>query len=78
MALAHEVVEPLLILDDLAARKAAEQFGFPIIGTLGILEEAKLQGVLKEIRPILDELKQVNFRVSKVLEEYVLHRVGEL
>jgi predicted nucleic acid-binding protein len=61
-------VEPLLILDDLAARKAAEQFGFPIIGTLGILEEAKLQGVLKEIRPILDELKQVNFRVSKVLE----------
>lgn len=78
LALAHEVANPLLILDDLAARKIAEKLGFPIIGTLGVLEEAKMQGILPEVRPLLDALKRVNFRISKFLEESVLRRAGEL
>ncbi|MBC7891471.1 MAG: DUF3368 domain-containing protein [Sphingobacteriaceae bacterium] len=78
LALAHEVWEPLLILDDLAARKVAEKLNFPIIGTLGVLEEAKAQGIIPAVRPLLEALKAVNFRISKVLEDRVLARVGEL
>ncbi len=78
IALAREVNEPLLVLDDLAARKFAERLGLRMIGTLGILEDAKSKGIVPEVRPLLDALKRVNFRVSKTLEERVLHRTGEL
>jgi predicted nucleic acid-binding protein len=37
MALANEVISPLLILDDLAARKLAEQLQMPFTGTIGVL-----------------------------------------
>jgi len=78
IALAREVSEPLLVLDDLAARKFAERLGLRIIGTLGILEDAKIRGIVPEVKPLLDALKRVNFRVSKTLEERVLRKAGEL
>jgi len=59
-------------------RKVAEKLNFPIIGTLGILEEAKAQGIIPAVRPLLKALKAVNFRISKVLEDRVLAQAGEL
>ncbi len=40
IALASEVAEPLLLVDDGEARRAAAHYGIPVIGTLGVLRKA--------------------------------------
>ena len=42
IALALELDDCLLIIDDLKGRKYASQIGIPIIGTIGIIVDAKL------------------------------------
>ncbi len=44
IALALELDDCLLIIDDLKGRKYASQIGIPIIGTIGIIVDAKLAG----------------------------------
>jgi predicted nucleic acid-binding protein len=43
IALAMEIENALLIIDDLKARKEAKRLGFPVTGTLGVLYAAKLK-----------------------------------
>lgn len=42
------------IIDDLRGRRAATALGVPIIGTLGILISATLQGMIPAARPIVE------------------------
>src|SRR2546422_355108 len=44
IALALECKDPLIIIDDIKGRKIAEELGFMITGTLGVLIEGKKQG----------------------------------
>lgn len=46
----------LLISDDKQARSAAKRLGVSVIGTIGVLVQAKQNGIISGIKPILDDL----------------------
>jgi predicted nucleic acid-binding protein len=77
IALALELSESTLILDDLQARTLAEKLGIAITGTLGVIIKAKLNGIIPSVKPLLAKIKQTNFRVSSALEEIVLKEARE-
>ena len=77
IALALECDDALLIIDDLKGRNFALRLGLRITGTLGILVEAKLAGHLSALKPVLQKIKQTNFRLTERLEALVLSKVNE-
>lgn len=47
-----------------------------ISGTLGVLIEAKLSGHIASVKPLLEKIKQTNFRLTDALEQSVLEKSG--
>lgn len=78
IALAAEMEDCLLIIDDLKGRKAAEQIGLKIIGTMGVIVDAKLAGIILSVKPILAKIKQTNFRITDKLERLIIEKAGEI
>lgn len=77
MILAQERNADLVILDDNAAKKTAKYLGLTVTGTLGVLVKAKRQRIIEEVRPLLSEMRQNGFYVSKTVESMVLEQAGE-
>ncbi len=77
IALAIELDDCLLIIDDLKGRKFAQQLGLTIIGTIGVIVDAKLVGIIPSVKPILAKIKSTNFRITEQLESLILKRAGE-
>ncbi len=77
IALALEFDDCLLIIDDLKGRRFANQIGLKIIGTIGIIVDAKLAGIITSIKPLLAKIKATNFRITEQLEAIILKRSGE-
>jgi predicted nucleic acid-binding protein len=77
IALALEISDSLLILDDIKARKVATQLGLSITGTLGIIIKAKLEGIIPSVIPILNKIKLTDFRLSSEVELQVLKAAKE-
>ena len=77
IALSIELDDCLLIIDDLKGRKFANQIGLTIIGTIGVIVDAKLAGIINSIKPILTKIKSTNFRITEQLEAIILKRCGE-
>ena len=77
ITLALETPGSMIILDDLQARVLAERLGVKITGTLGVIVKAKLNGIIPSIKPILNNIKQTNFRISAALEAIALRDAGE-
>jgi len=77
IALAIELDDCLLIIDDLKARKFAHQLGLTIICTIGIIVDAKLAGIIISVKPILAKIKETNFRISEQLEKLIITKAGE-
>ncbi len=77
LALALESPGAIVILDDLLARKTAKRLGIKIIGTLGILLEAKKKNLLPEITTVLDNLEKLRFRLSDETRKAVLKLANE-
>ena len=67
----------LLISDDKRARSVAKHLGIAVIGTVGVLVRAKHSGVITALKPVLDNLEQNNFFISRALYEEALKLVGE-
>lgn len=65
------------MIDDARGRRIARGRGIPGVGVAGVLLSARLQGVLAEVRPLLDALSQVGYRLSPRLVTAVLERAGE-
>jgi predicted nucleic acid-binding protein len=65
------------VLDDLAARRCAAALGIPTQGTLGLILVAKRLGMIPEVRPVLDLLRQAGLYVSDRLVQAVLNQAGE-
>jgi len=77
IALAIEIPESTLILDDYKARKIAERLGLEITGTIGVIVKAKIRGVIPSIRPYLNKIKQTDFRLTPELEQQALSEARE-
>jgi len=78
IALALEIHDSLIILDDLEGRILAKQLNLQITGTIGVLVKAKLKGIIPSIKPLLNKIKQTNFRISPLIETAALKESGEL
>jgi len=73
IALAIEENADLLIMDERMGRRTAQHFGLNVIGVIGVLIEAKHRGILNEIKPFLDQLRDIaGFRISFALYQRVL------
>lgn len=77
IALALEHEDALLIVDDLKGRKEARRLGLRITGLLGVLLKCKQKGIISEIKPLLEAMKNASFRISKEIELFVLEKAGE-
>ena len=77
IALAIEVDNSLLILDDYKARRIAVNLGLTITGTIGVIIKAKLNGIIPSIKPYLEKLKNTNFRLSEDVLQKALQEARE-
>lgn len=78
IALAIENDDCLLIIDDLKGRKFAQQLGLHIIGTMGVIVDAKLSGIISSIKPLIHKIRNTNFRVTQEIEKIMLAKAGEV
>lgn len=78
IALALEISDSTIILDDNKARKIAESLGLNVTGTIGIIIKAKHSGIIQSIKPFLEKIKKTDFRISTELESQTLKEAGEL
>lgn len=68
-----------MLIDDLKGRLAAEHLGIPIKGSVGVLLQAKREGLLALVRPHLETMRrQTNFRISEALIQKALDEAGEI
>ena len=77
IALAEERAGSLAVLDDGAARREARERGLLLTGTMGVLIRAKRRGYIPRVRPLVDDLVKVGFRLSDTLYKRTLEQAGE-
>ena len=65
------------VLDDGDARRCAVTAGLPMIGTLGVLFQAKREGLLSQVRPLTEQLVRGGISLDQSLIDRVLARIGE-
>jgi len=78
LALALESADAIVIIDDALARQVAETLGIRLIGTLGVLLDAKRAGLVPAVAPLLDQLQALRFRLASHTRAAVLELAGEI
>ncbi len=78
IALAVELVDCLLVIDDLKGRNLATAIGIKITGTLGVILEAKLSGKIDSVKSLLKKIKQTDFHFSVEIEKKILAKADEI
>jgi uncharacterized protein len=66
-----------IILDDRQARLVAKNLGVTVVGTIGILLQAKRSGIISSLKPLLEDLELNGFYLSSELKEEALRLAGE-
>ena len=78
IALALELSEEELLIDDYLGRIAASRLGLKITGLLGILLTSKREGLILAVKPLMDDLiTQAGFRISDRLYTNILQIAGK-
>ncbi len=77
IALALEIPDSMIILDDGKARRIASQLGIIYTGSIGVIVKAKLQGFIPSIKPTIAKIKQAGFRLSPEIELQALKQAKE-
>lgn len=77
IVLATELNADLIILDEKLGRFHAKHADLKVTGTIGILIKAKSEGLIKELKPLLDELKDKDVWISEKLKNEILKKTGE-
>lgn len=77
MILSKELAADVVIIDDANAKKHAKYLGLPVPVTLEVLIKAKQNGFIKELKPILLQLKEKGIYISQNLVELCLKQAGE-
>lgn len=67
-----------LLIDEKKGRRIAKEFGINVLGLLGILIQAKKEGLIPSLKPEIDILtSKLEFRLSPTLIDKALEIVGE-
>lgn len=77
LMLGLETPGAIVVLDDAHARAVAEARRIPLTGTLGLLLDAKRSGLIPAIKPYLDQLQALRFRLAAPTRAAVLKLSGE-
>ena len=75
--LAEDEKADLVIIDDNSAKKTAKYLGLSVTGTLGVLLKAKQEGIIKEVKPLMNMLIDNGFYTDETTRNYVLKFAGE-
>ena len=73
ICLAQEINAAAVLMDDCAGRAAAQQCGLAVVGTMGLLEQAAVRGLL-ELPDVMAGLQQTNVRLDPKLIVAALDR----
>ncbi len=77
--LSLEMKADLLLMDERRGRIVATNYGISVTGLLGLLLQAKNQGLIPVIKPLIDQLiTQADFRVSPQLYTVILQASNEV
>lgn len=78
LALAVELPDALLLVDDAQGRRAAQALGIRYTGTLGVLLRGKAEGKLAALRPVLALMQlRTTFWLAADVRRAVLAQAGE-
>jgi len=78
ITLSLEVQANLLLIDEKLGRQKAKEFNIKTIGLLGLLLDAKNQGVVSSVATMMDRLRvEANFRIGESLYQQVKKLAGE-
>ncbi|MBW1717629.1 MAG: DUF3368 domain-containing protein [Deltaproteobacteria bacterium] len=77
LALATNHPSALVIVDDKLARRVAEMQGFTLTGTAGVLLRAKRKGLILALKPLIEKLLDLDFRLKPDLVKAILELAGE-
>ena len=78
LALANEHDARLVLLDEKRGRQKAKKIGLMAKGTVGILQEAKREGLIDAIKPLLTQLRDNGMRLSESLVNNTRREAGEI
>lgn len=76
--LANELNANLIILDEKLGRFHAKHANLKVTGTVGVLIKAKLEKLISDLKPLLDELTDKEVWISEKLKFDILKKVGEI
>ena len=77
IVLAIEEQAKYLIIDEYKGRLIADSYGIKIVGILGVLIQAKKKQVIMTVKPHIEQLVEIGFRLDRKLIEKVLKGLGE-
>jgi len=78
LVLACEVQASAILIDERRGRTAAKRLGLHRVGTLGVLMEARRNGLIQAVRPLMDDLENnLKFFISAKLRADILRLAGE-
>ena len=66
-----------VLLDDRKARRVASSIGLIVLGSAGVLLAAKQVGLIRSVRPVLDNLRTAGLYLSEPAYRRVLVRAEE-
>jgi len=76
IALALEIENTSLIIDEIKGRKIAQSFNIDIIGTIGIILLADKKGLISDVTSLILRLVNKGFRLSDNLINKIIEKYG--
>ncbi|MBI3462036.1 MAG: DUF3368 domain-containing protein [Planctomycetes bacterium] len=77
IVLADELRADLVIMDEIAGRRELASRGIQFTGTIGVLLQAKVRGLITALRPELDQLRVCGFHITDQIYRACLASVSE-
>jgi predicted nucleic acid-binding protein len=77
IALALEIKNSILIIDEIKGRKIAQSLNIDIIGTIGIILLAEKKGLIKDVTGIILRLVNKGFRLSDNLIDRIIEKYSK-